>query len=392
MLHNKNSFNTFQLYNFELFTPDLNSNVTNLIMELEYLRKKLLRGTTHPKIFFQMKNIFQMLESLGSSRIEGNNTTVAEYIETKIEGNKLKNEKDIEINNLENAIDFIDKNISNTKIDRGFISELHKQVVKNLSAPPRGEGSIKPGKYRTKNIKIASSKHTPPDYTQIDNYMPDFFNFINKNHSSHYDLLKTAIAHHRFTWIHPFDNGNGRTVRLITYAMLLKYGFNISIHGILLVNPSAIFCINRDKYYRALSWADTGRKYGTLKWCEYVISGLKKEIEKIDKLLDYEYLKNKILLPAISNSLERKIITNLESKILKIAIEKQTFKSSHIEPLMPNKVYTQRSLILRKLKEKKMIVPIKGKSRVYCIKFINNYLLRGVIGALNKEGFVFVND
>ncbi len=392
MLHNKNVFATFQHYNIKLFTPDFKSSLTDLIIELDYLRKKRLRGTTLPVIFFQMKNIFLVLESIGSSRIEGNNTTVAEYIETIIEGKQSKDEKSIEIHNLEKAMSFINKNIESIKINRGFVSELHKQVVENITSPPKGEGSKNPGKYRTKNLIIAKSKHIPPDFTQVNNYMVEFFDFINKNDTSKYDLLKIAIAHHRFTWIHPFDNGNGRTVRLLTYAMLVKYGFNINIGGIQIVNPSAIFCINREKYYSALSWADNGKKRGILKWCEYVISGLKKEIEKIDRLLDYEYLAKKILLPAISYSLERKIITNIESKILQIAIEKQIFKSSDIKSLMPSKAHTERSRILRSLKDKKMIAPIKNKTRIYSLRFYNNYLLRGIIGALTKEGFVSIND
>jgi len=392
MLHNKNALATFQHYNIELFTPDFKSSLTDLIIELDYLRKKRLRGTTFPVIFFQMKNIFLVLESIGSSRIEGNNTTVAEYIETIIEGKQSKDEKSIEIHNLEKAMGFINKNIKSIKIDRSFVSELHKQVVEDITSPPKGEGSKNPGKYRTKNLKIAKSKHIPPDFTQVNNYMIEFFDFINKNDTFKYDLLKIAIAHHRFTWIHPFDNGNGRTVRLLTYAMLVKYGFNINIDGIQIVNPSAIFCIDREKYYSALSWADSGKKRGILKWCEYVISGLKKEIEKIDRLLDYEYLAKKILLPAISYSLERKIITNIESKILQIAIDKQIFKSSDIKSLMPSKAHTERSRILRSLKDKKMIAPIKNKTRIYSLRFYNNYLLRGIIGALTKEGFISVND
>lgn len=392
MLHNKNVFATFQHYNIELFTPDFKSSLTDLIIELDYLRKKRLRGTTFPVIFFQMKNIFLVLESIGSSRIEGNNTTVAEYIETIIEGKQSKDEKSIEIHNLEKAMGFINKNIESIKIDRSFVSELHKQVVGDITSPPKGEGSKNPGKYRTKNLKIAKSTHIPPDFTQVNNYMIEFFDFINKNDTSKYDLLKIAIAHHRFTWIHPFDNGNGRTVRLLTYAMLVKYGFNINIDRIQIVNPSAIFCIDREKYYSALSCADSGKKRGILKWCEYVISGLKKEIEKIDRLLDYEYLAKKILLPAISYSLERKIITNIESKILEIAIDKQIFRSSDIKSLMPSKAHTERSRILRSLKDKKMIAPIKNKTRIYSLRFYNNYLLRGIIGALTKEGFISVND
>ena len=59
--------------------------ITDLVLELEKLRYKVLEGTTHPLVFMQIKNVFHMLESIGSSRIEGNNTTIMDYVEsTKI--------------------------------------------------------------------------------------------------------------------------------------------------------------------------------------------------------------------------------------------------------------------------------------------------------------------
>lgn len=115
--------------------------------------------------------------------------------------------------------------------------------------------------------------------------MNELFEFIN-NHDSHkYSLLKTAIAHHRFVWIHPFTNGNGRTVRLFTYAMLVKLGFNVDAGRI--INPTAIFCSSRENYYKYLGQADSATEEGILSWCEYMLKGLKDEIEKIDKLLDF---------------------------------------------------------------------------------------------------------
>ena len=81
--------------------------------------------------------------------------------------------------------------------------------------------------------------------------------FINENHPPKYDLIKVALAHHRFGWIHPFGNGNGRVVRLLTYALLIKYGFNVKTGGRVL-NPTAAFCNDRDQYYDMLARADTG--------------------------------------------------------------------------------------------------------------------------------------
>lgn len=86
--------------------------------------------------------------------------------------------------------------------------------------------------------------------------MDELFEFINTKQGAKYDLLKVALAHHRFAWIHPFDNGNGRTVRMLTYAMLIQYGFNVHM-GQRLINPTAVFCNDRDAYYNVLMQADS---------------------------------------------------------------------------------------------------------------------------------------
>lgn len=372
--------------NLKLINPPFESKLADLIIDLDYLRKKPLQGTTHPSTFFQLKKIFHTLESIGSARIEGNRTTIAEFIETKIEKKKTNDEKIIEIQNMEKALIFIDENIKNTTINRMFISELHKKVVKNLTQPPKGEGSANTGDFRKKNVKITQSNHIPPDISQVSAYMDELFNFINKEDSSKYDLLKTALAHHRFAWIHPFDNGNGRTIRLFTYAMLVKQGFNIHIGRI--INPTAIFCNNRNKYYKFLSKADSGKEIDLLNWCEYVLGGLKTEIDKIDKLLNYQYLAKNILLPAVSFSLERKLITPQEETILKIVVKKQVIQARDLKDVFPDKIPAEVSRTIRKLRNKNMLMPEKKNARKYVLHFENNYLLRGVIEMLDKNNFL----
>ena len=375
----------FKHSDLKLINPPFESKLADFIIELDYLRKKPLGGTTHPSTFFQLKKIFHTLESIGSARIEGNRTTIAEFIETKIEKKETKDEKIIEIQNMEKALAFIDENIDKTIINRMFVSELHKQVVKNLTK----EGSENPGDFRKKNVRIAKSNHLPPDMSQVPAYMDELFAFINKENSSKYDLLKTALAHHRFAWIHPFDNGNGRTVRLFTYAMLVKQGFNIHIGRI--INPTAIFCNDRDKYYKFLSKADTGMEVDLLSWCEYVLEGLKNEIDKIDKLLDYNYLSKNILLPAIDFSLERKLIIPQEEKILKVVIKKQVIQAGDLKNIFPGKIPAEISRTIRKLKDKNMLMPEKEKSRKYVLHFENNYLLRGIIEMLDRNNFLPVS-
>lgn len=380
----------FKHYNLELLKPEFDSSITDLIIELDYLRKKQLGGTTPPKIFFQLKRIFQTLESIGSARIEGNNTTITDFFENKFDDAINKNEDILEIENIENSMQFIDENIENIDINRSFVSELHKHIVQGLSPPPKGEGDRNPGLYRPNNISISKSIHKPPLPIKISEYMDELFDFINKEHSPKYDLLKTAIAHHRFVWIHPFGNGNGRTVRLFTYAMLVKQGFNVNLGRI--VNPTAIFCNDRDLYYQYLSKADTGKNKGILEWCEYVLYGLKTEIEKIDKLSDYNYLKKYILNNAINFSRDNDRITETEFKILKIAIQKKVIKASDLKVLFPGKISAEISRNIRKLKDKNLLSPEKENSRSYVISFQNKILLKGIIRALDENGFLPIKN
>lgn len=371
-----------------LLNPSFDSKLINLILELEHLRKRELTWSTHPMIFFQLKTIFHTLESIWSARIEWNRTTLAEFIETKISPEMKVNEDIKEIQNMEEALQYIDENIDNLTINNKLIRELHYFVTKGLSTEK--EWSKYPWEYRKSNVSITKSQHSPCDFTQVWDYMEELFTFINNDDDKKYDLIKTALAHHRFVWIHPFDNGNGRTVRLFTYVLLVKLGFNINVWRI--INPTAVFCNDRNEYYDNLSFADAWTDEGLTKWCEYVLEWLIHEIEKIDKLLDYEYLSKNILAPTIELALERKLITDKEFDILRITIKKQVLESKDLEKIFAWKLPQERSRVIKRLRDSKIIQSEKDGSRKYIINFSNNYLLRCFIEILWNQGFLPIND
>lgn len=380
----------FLHFDLKLIEPSFGSSLTDLIIELDYLRKRPLGGSTHPKVFFQLKHIFHTLESIGSARIEGNNTTITEYIETKLTETKNVSPSIKEIQNIEKAMAFIEETVKDYPINKTFLCELHKMIVDGLLPPPDGEGDVTPGEYRKVNLKINKATHRPPEWLSVDSYMNELITFVNREDSPKYDLLKAAIAHHRFVWIHPYGNGNGRTVRLFTYAMLVKTGFNINVGRI--INPTAVFCSNRNDYYTNLSEADKGTDEGIITWIEYVLKGLKEEIEKIDRLSDYDFLKREILIPSISHSLERKHITHVEAKILRKAVDRQVIQAGDVKEFFAGKADAEVSRQIRKLIDKKMLLPEKEGTRKYILRFDNNYLLRSIIKSLGEKGFLPVRD
>ena len=380
----------FKAYPLRLLAPSFDSPLTGLIMELDHLRKQQLDSTTPAYLFYQLKHLFHLFESVGSARIEGNNTTVAEYIETKIEGETASPRVDEgiqEIANIELAMGYIEEYIgSGYPINETFLKAIQQIIVQDLGR----EGDMYAGAYRPANVRIANSSHCPPESNLVPVYMEELFSFLRDDASFQFDLIKVALAHHRLVWIHPFNNGNGRTVRLFTYALLLHYKFGVDIAD-RIINPTAIFCSDRDRYYQMLSEADSGEEDKLLAWCEYVLSGLKVEIEKVKRLCDYDYVQRRILMPALDQALEREHITDMEHKILVIAVKKKELQSADLQELFEHKSAATRSAAIKKLVNQGMLCPFDNNKRKYYLQFRNNFLLRSIMQALNKEGFLPIN-
>lgn len=383
----------FRYFPLKLIEPDFGDPLTDLIIELDKLRSLRLEGSTPLELFIQFKRFFHLLESLASARIENNRTTVAELIDREMEKPQNPDAQYREILNIENTMEFIesfmDKGRFTTKIDHNLIREMHKHITKGL--PVSDEGDETPGEYRRDFVAIANSNHTPPPPSDVFPYMDELFTFYNDHHPPKYDLIKIALSHHRFAWIHPFSNGNGRTVRLLTYVMLLNTGFRVggSTHFWRMLNPAAVFCSDRNLYYENLSEADTGTETGLLAWCRYVLKGLKSELEKTDHLSDYKYLKTNILKPAIKELHQNNGISDQDLKILLFTVDrKEPVQNKDLRQLLKPISQVQVSRIINNLKERKLFIPSLDLERKYYINLDKSPLMRNIIRQLDKNGFL----
>lgn len=321
---------------------------------------------------------------MGSARIEGNHTTLADYIDSKVEGTADSTDQLLEVANIERAMDYIEELMQpGVPLIEHMIRELHAMTVVDLQR----EDDRTPGAYREGGVQISQSDHLPPEGLLVPQYMQELVSFINRDDSPKYALMKVALAHHRFGWIHPFGNGNGRVVRLLTYALLMKYGFNVNVGGRVL-NPTAVFYNDREKYYATLGVADTGTPAGLEAWCVYVLEGIRDEMEKVDRLTQYDYLTKSILSPAISYARSREWITPVEEQILACVIRMKVVKSSDIGQAVPQLTAPQRTYQIKNLVDQGMLLPLSPGSRQYTIGFSNNYLIRDVIKALREQGFI----
>ncbi len=363
---------------------DFYDPIVSKILELENLREKTITTSTPPSAFSQLHSLFRITESLASARIEGNHTTIADYVQDKIEG-KENSQPHKEIANIEKCIQFINdefKNNPDFQISEFFLKQLHTVLTKELIS----EGSKTPGAYRSHDVKITGSQHKPPEFLKVQELMSNLINFINKKDEPQVDLLKVAVAHHHFVWIHPFDNGNGRMARLLTYVMLRQYGF----YKVYFLNPAAVFCQSREMYIKGLEQADTGTDENINYWCLYVLDGLLRESKKIKKLLSKEFLDTKIILPAIHYSLNNNLITTDESMVLKCSIDQKdyTIMVRDLKEVLKGKKDAQLTYLIKQMLSKHLLRREGEKSRKYTINLNAHALTRGMLESLINENLV----
>ncbi|MBE7942173.1 MULTISPECIES: hypothetical protein [Ramlibacter] len=119
-----------------------------------------------------------------------------------------------------------------------------------------------------------------------------------------------------------------------------------------------------------------------------MLSGIRDELNKVNRLADYGHLQTAVLLPAVGHARARQLITPQEEAVLTTTIKAGVVKSGDLEAAMPELNANKRTYQIRKLVESGMLQPIKEGARRYSIGFSHNMLLRGVVRALCDQGFI----
>ncbi len=152
-----------------------------------------------------------------SNAIEGNTLTYAETYAILYNDNRFKIEgkepREIyETINHKRALELLFNNLQNSKeLDERLIKKLNEIINRDIKDT---EG------HRTVQVFIQGSEHIPPEPEKIPNLM--LYHIYNYNHDEQDIFSKIAKYHIEFEKIHPFEDENGRTGRLLINYELLK--------------------------------------------------------------------------------------------------------------------------------------------------------------------------
>jgi Fic family protein len=364
-------------------TVAVDSALMTSAFRLERLRGELAVSTTPPGVFFELHSLFQFLSSVISARIEGNHTTLVDALSgAEAARRHTVDDRMREILNVTAAMDWIDEVIADQPITHAFLRQLHELAVRDLDR----EGDRTPGQYRSVDVEIAGASHVPPAGFSVQADMDQLVDFINSDVPPQFQLTHVALAHHRFVWIHPFGNGNGRVSRLLSYAMLAKHGF-VSPIGMRAVNPTAVFGVAREQYYAGLAGADDLSDKGSIAWSEFFLDGLLRDLERAHKLQDVSFVRERLVVPALDKFVASGRITARDRDVLVTVFDRVEARAGDLEPLLPGSP-SVRSQALRPLIERGLQVPQVDGGRIYHVAFARNEFTPFVVSQLDSLGFL----
>ena len=180
-----------------------------------------------------------------SNSIEGNTLSLRETQMVLQEGITIKGKslrEHFETHNHDKAIDYLYRIVNDDYVLRSIdILSLHSLVLRSIEEDFAG-------RIRNGGVRISGANFVPPNANKVSDLLDELIDFVNTNPLELNDIELAAIFHHKLVWIHPFFDGNGRTVRLGMNLLLMRRGFP----------PAIILKNDRKKYYEALNQANNG--------------------------------------------------------------------------------------------------------------------------------------
>ena len=221
-----------------------------LSIEIEQNRYKVSSVKLSKTVMNKLRKNSKKKSSYASNKIEGNPLSekqVNEVIESDERKHYLKPEQ--EVRNYFLALNFLEEKVKNKeKFSKKLILDVQKLVEKGASKEKIGlRGPMPPGVlFAVYDSKTGNPDYIPPEYCDIPGLLDELVEYVNT--TDDHPLIVAAVVHYQLVTIHPFEDGNGRTARLLSgYIMDLNgYGFN----GI--GSLEEYFAYDIDEYYESI--------------------------------------------------------------------------------------------------------------------------------------------
>ena len=297
--------------------PMMPSESTGELEELaiEVIRKSAaISRIVHPLTLKGIVELARKMNSYYSNLIEGHNThplDIDRALRKDFSSEPVRRAKQLESKAHIEVQKLIESRIEEEPglviTSKDFLCWVHKEFYSRMPGEylsvKRGDGTseeVIPGE--TRKVEVEVGRHLPPKSEFLDPFMERFEKAYDPHKLGSVNrVIAAAASHHRFAWIHPFLDGNGRVTRLMTHAYLKTA--DIDGHGLWTVSRG--FARKREDYLAALSYADQPRSgdldgrgnlsnKGLLEFCKFFLRIAVDQIDFMSSLLDLDGMRKRI--------------------------------------------------------------------------------------------------
>jgi len=274
-----------------MFNPQykITNKIVSLLTAITEAKAVIERAKLLPKHELRLRRQALIRMTHSSTAIEGNmlNTRQVEALlaDKKIDAPA----RDIfEVKNYLNALKYIQQVVGKKQvIDEKTILTIHKLVTADTL--PKEQS----GFYRKSAVYVVKRRSGFPDevvYTgplaeKVPGLMEDLIEWIGESGDRDiHPIIVAGIVHQELAAIHPFSDGNGRTVRALATFILYDRGYDFRK----LFALEDYYNKDRAKYYEAINIGKTyeERKTDFTPWLQYFVEGFKQEIDSVkEKIL-----------------------------------------------------------------------------------------------------------
>lgn len=260
-----------------------------------HITKKLL-----PQTIEKLTHSVLVTSSGASNRIEGNRLSdiEVENLYKNLHIKKFKTRDEQEIAGYLQCLELVFNNYQHIPISESSILKLHHDMLIHSDKDMRHRGTYKFGsnrveaKYYRGNIVGVIFDPTPPHLVKKEiQELVDWYNWAVTAKVKH-PLILTANFIFEYLAIHPFQDGNGRTSRLLTNLMLLQHGYSFTA----LVSHERIIEANKADYYLALNKTQNtwkSEREDIVPWLVFFLRVVREQSKQALKIIegdDIEYL------------------------------------------------------------------------------------------------------
>lgn len=227
----------------------INNELLNRIIEIEKNSNKVKELRVPIYIANRLRKNSKKMSSYASVKIEGNPLNQKQADKAIEDKNRHFLKPEQEVRNYYQALEELEYELKkNTKFSKELVLKIQKIVVKGESKEKIGiRGPMPPGFiFAVYDEKTGKPEYIPPEYSDVEKLLDELIDYV--NYDDDHPIIKAALVHYQLVTIHPFEDGNGRTARLMSQYILDYYGYNFKNLGSL----EEYYMYNQEEYYNSL--------------------------------------------------------------------------------------------------------------------------------------------